>query len=346
MALLHENGLLFYDSQGNIHQFVQRGDRVESIYWEKNGKDAVREMLWEGIRELRGCIQRDDTIRLFCIDQSDQMSLYTIQGNQVKRLPVPKGDEESGLRDGAVFSVENQVVLLYTCQKKREEKAVEMAFCKRRLAAVSLDMEGGGFEGGRILTEFETGLLPSEVAVRQYGDVTYICLIEKRPKECSILVLRHMKGRPEQALVRILLTREIFWYDFCLRKGKLLFAYTVREEGMFSIKALIYDPETEEVSEEISVCEKTSCTHPVFEGYQGGLWLSWFEEGSVHSRVYQQEKGFVYPYKWKETIGKELLFNEIHLNDQKLKERNGFDLRRVFCLLPENQMTGFGKILR
>lgn len=348
MALLNQNSLLFYDSKGNIHHFLEGRGTVEYIYWDKRLKKGSEEVFCDGVKEIKGWMEPDDTIYLFCLSTEEEIIFYEIKNNTARKKIIERKEKECDIRDIALYTGDGEIYLLYTCRAGAFEQFGEPLKMNRRrlirLAFSQSDLKDNemGFER-RTLLEFMTGILPSEVIARAQKENTYITVVEKLGDRSSIIILKQNFEGSVDGIVKVTMYAEIFWYDVYVNENSIFLTYTVREQGMFSIRYSIYDQMTGRLTEEISVREKSSGTHPIFVAYKGDLWLCWFENGSVNSCILKEDEISEGPIKWKDSVGHDILLNEFYVNDLQLKEKADFDCRKVFCIYPENNITGFGK---
>lgn len=344
MALLNQNSILFYDGNGNIHQFIEARGQVEYFSWNRTTGKSSREKFCENIREIRGWMGPEDIMYLFCLNQAGQLIFYEIFRNTARKKLLEVGPEDRDIRDIAMFVQGERIYLLYTCLRDGAENGAGLF--KRRLVRLSFAKRGKGEEMEpmrRDLLEFTTGMLPSEVITREFEGRIYMTAVEKVPGRSSVNILRQEADGKAKGLVKVTMEEELFWYDLFVTASSLFLAYAIRSEGMFSIRYVIYDLKSGSLTEEVSVRERQACTHPVFVAYQGELWLCWYENGSVSSCMIEADRILDGPMKWRDSVGKDILLNELYVNHLDFKKRAQFQCRKVFCSFPENHITGFGK---
>ena len=344
MALLNQNSILFYDGNGNIHQFIETRGQVDYLSWNRATGKGSREQFCENVREIKGWMEPKDTMYLFCVNQAGQLIFYEIFQNTARKKLLEIGAEDRDVRDIAMFVQGERIYLLYTCLRAGVENGA--ALFRRRLVRLSFAKRGKGDEMGPVrkdLLEFTTGMLPSEVIAREFQGRVYMTAVEKVPGRSSVNILRQETDGKAKGLVKVTMEDELFWYDLFVTEGALYLAYTIRVEGMFSIRYVVYDLESGSLTEAVSVRERQACTHPIFVLYKGELWLCWYENGSVSSCIVEADRILEGPMKWRDSVGRDILLNEFYVNNRDFKKRGQFQCRKVFCSFPENHITGFGK---
>ena len=335
MALLNQNSLLFYDSKGNIHHFLQSGEQVQYIYWDRKNKRGSHEIFCEHVREMKGCMREDDTMYLVCDLYDRPLSLYVIHKNIAITKTVHIG-EEKGIRDLTLYLYQEELYLMYSV----EESMGKRALISRKIDEEMLQLPECTPER-KLLLEFDCMNFTSEILVREENETLFFSVIEKNPEGSSIILLKQNDSEIVEGIAKITLKTEIYWYDIKLEENRVCFVYSGMENGNFSVRYLYYEMQKGSVSEEILIKEKSNCSHPIFVSYMGKLWICWYENACVYSCVIEGKEIKEGPMKWKESVGKELLQHEFFLNDLDIKKNGDLMCQKVFCVFPENNMVGF-----